>query len=337
LLTNTWAVSGLPHRGPYSTDMKSPVNDKKNLSDSIKTKAKELGFTTCGIARAEPVSEIQQNRFNSWIAEGYHGQMHYMTNHFQKRMDPAKLVEGARSVICLALNYHQKNHQHHHSLYRISQYAAGVDYHYVIKDKLSKLVEFIREQHPVENYRIFTDSAPVYERYWAIRAGLGWTGKNACLIIPGAGSYFFLAEVILDLELEYDQPFEKNHCGNCTRCLDACPTRAITAPGVIDARRCISYLTIEKKDDIPEEFHQSLCGNIFGCDICQEVCPFNVRFSSQTEEEAFKPLPAIKEWTKTEWETMDKTLFKGSFIRKHSPLSRAGFAKIANNIRFAGK
>jgi epoxyqueuosine reductase len=233
--------------------MSSPPENIETITQFIKSKALELGFSACGIAKAEPVEPLIKEKFSHWLQRGYHGTMEYMHNHYEKRMDPCQLVPGAHSVISLTINYHQKEFQHHKSHYKISQYAAGEDYHHVIKKKLFLLMELVVEKQPDINFRIFTDSAPVAERYWAQKAGLGNTGKNACLIIPRAGSYFFLAEIITDLKLEYDEPYEKDLCGKCTRCMDACPTGAITSPGEIDARKCISYLTIELKDDIADE------------------------------------------------------------------------------------
>jgi epoxyqueuosine reductase len=305
---------------------------KSHLSAMIKSKATQLGFTACGFAPANAVDEEQQQRFFGWLQKEYNGKMQYMANYTDKRMDPRELVPGALSVISLALNYHQKDFQPDDAWYKVSQYAAGLDYHYVIKEKLAILVEYIKEFTPVESHRIFADSAPVHERYWAIRAGLGWTGKNACLIIPQKGSFFFLSEIILDVELDYDTPFEKNHCGNCTRCMDACPTGAIVAPGQIDARRCTSYNTIELKDMIPTELRGKSQRFIFGCDICQNVCPHNKRFAKPYTESSFDALPSIRNWSRSDWENLDNPAFKKNFMKISSPISRAGFKKLKDNI-----
>ena len=316
-------------------DKRNP--DKNQTTQLIKAKARGLGFTACGIARAEPVSAAEQKKVSQWLGRSYNGKMQFMANHFEKRMDPTLLVPGARSIICLALNYHQKNFQPLGSHYRVSQYAAGKDYHLIIKEKLHLLLEYIKEQTNVEVARVFTDSAPVLERYWAQKAGLGWTGKNACLIIPQKGSYFFLAEILLDVDLEYDNPFEKDYCGSCTRCLDYCPTGAITSPGVIDAQRCISYLTIELKDEVPEALQDKTEQYVFGCDICQEVCPHNIKFASPTKEKDLEALPALFTWEKEDWEQMEKSAFRKNFIKKFSPLSRAGYKKLANTIQMVQK
>jgi epoxyqueuosine reductase len=308
-----------------------------SLTTLIKSKALELGFDACGVAKAESVEPTQKEKFSLWLQKRYNGAMGYIANYFEKRMDPCQLVPGARSVISLAINYHQKNFQHHDSHYKISQYAAGEDYHHVIKRKLYSLMELVVEKQPDINFRVFTDSAPVAERYWAQKAGLGRTGKNSCLIIPRKGSYFFLAEIITDLELKYDEPYKKDLCGKCTRCIEACPTGAITEPGEIDARKCISYLTIELKGDIPDEYHPYLNRFIFGCDICQEVCPHNLKFASQTREESFSPLPAIRDFTRVDWEKLEKAQFRKNFVKKRSPFVRAGFEKLKTNIGFAGE
>lgn len=294
----------------------------------------ELGFEACGIAPAGEAETLQQQKFMHWIEGGYHGKMYYMANHFEKRMNPAVLVSGAKSVICLAMNYHQKP-QPKKSFYKVSQYAAGQDYHPVLKRKLFELLDFIRQNQPLDSARVFTDSAPVLERYWAQKAGLGGVGKNTCLIIPRRGSFFFLAEIILDATLDYDTPWQKDMCGRCTRCMDACPTGAIVAPGKLDARRCISYLTIELKEHIPEEFAGKTTPCIFGCDICQTVCPHNEKFARPCSEPAFDALNAIKNWGNTQWENLDDQGFRDHFKRKNSAIARISFQKLKDNIEKA--
>ena len=311
-------------------------NKSDSISSQIKSKAAELGFDACGIASAGTVDKGIKSSFNSWLSDGRHGKMQYMENHLDKRLDPALLVPGAKSVICLAMNYHQKDFQPPDAQYKVSQYAAGKDYHTVIKRKLYVLLEFILSIVPGKNARVFTDSAPVLERYWAQKSGLGATGKNACFILPKKGSYFFLSEIIIDIELDYDTPFEKDLCGKCTRCIDACPTGAIITPGVINAKSCISYLTIELKDDIPDTFRGKTADYIFGCDICQDVCPHNIKFAVPAKEPDFQPIPAISQWSKNDWEMMDKPSYRKNFLKSGSPFARAAFQKLKGNIEFAG-
>lgn len=306
-----------------------------SISSQIRSKAVELGFDACGMAPAGEVDVEMRTRFTTWLSDCRHGKMQYMKNHMEKRLDPVSLVPGAKSVICLAMNYHRKGFQPEDAQYKISQYAAGKDYHTVIKKKLYLLLDFILSIAPGKNARVFTDSAPVLERYWAQKSGLGATGKNACLILPRKGSYFFLSEIIIDLELDYDTPFEKDLCGNCTRCIDACPTGAISAPGVIDAKSCISYLTIELKDEIPDAFRGKTADCIFGCDICQDVCPHNIKFAVPANEPEFEPIPAISQWNKNEWEMMDKPSYRKNFLKTGSPVARAAFQKLRGNIEFA--
>lgn len=310
---------------------------KSKLSAIIKAVAQELGFSACGIAKAEPVDPAEQQKFAQWLKSGFQGNMTYMESYSDKRMNPLLLVPGAKSIISLAINYHQTDHQSTDSHYRISQYAAGCDYHYVIKEKLNQMMESLSKHNNIENYRIFVDSAPVAERYWAQKAGLGWIGKNSCLIIPKRGSFFFLSEIILDTELEYDKPLSKNLCGNCTKCADACPTGAITKSGHVDAQRCISYLTIESKEDIPEELGKKMTRFIFGCDICQEVCPHNVQFAKPCSEPLLAPLAAVKNWSRSEWEALTSPLFRKNFVKTHSPIARAGFNKLQRSISLVNK
>ncbi len=302
------------------------------LAHLIKEKALELHFDAVGFAAAQQVNEKHQHQFDQWLEHNFHGKMHYMANHREKRIDPTQLVPGAKTVICLAMNYHLEDYQPPEAHYKVSQYAAGIDYHYTIKKKLYTLLDFIREHTATDSARVFTDSAPVMERYWAQQSGLGSPGKNSCLILPRKGSYYFLAEIILDVELPADLPFEKDLCGKCTRCIEACPTQAITAPGLIDASRCISYLTIELKDPIPEEFSGKTEQYVFGCDICQQVCPHNIKFATPCREPDFEALEAIASFSKSQWETMDKSTFRKCFLKKGSPLARVKFEKLKNNL-----
>jgi epoxyqueuosine reductase len=308
------------------------IHPNQYLADLIKARAEELGFAACGITHAGEVNEMHREKYFSWLEQGYNGKMEYMQNNIEKRLDPSVLVPGALSVICLAFNYQQENHQPEETRYKVSRYAAGKDYHYVIREKLYMLLAFIQEHVGVDSARVFADSAPVLERYWAQQAGLGAPGKNSNLILPRKGSFFFLSEIIIDVDLPIDKPFTKDMCGKCTRCMDSCPTGAIVAPRTINANRCTSYLTIELKDDMPAEMADKRKDYIFGCDICQKVCPHNIKFAQPTTEPQFTPLTAIQTWTDSDWENMDKSTFRKNFVKIKSPLSRAGFEKLKNTI-----
>lgn len=297
----------------------------------IKEKARELGFDFCGISRAGFLEE-EAPRLEKWLAERRHGKMEWMENHFDKRLDPTKLVEGSRSVISLLLNYYP-GEELKSSSYKISRYAYGQDYHFVLKEKLRALLEFMRTEIGEVQGRAFVDSAPVMDKVWAKKSGLGWVGKNTNLINRKAGSFFFIAELITDLELEYDGPV-KDYCGTCTRCVDACPTDALATPYVIDGSKCISYLTIELKDQIPPEFSGRMDNWIFGCDICQDVCPWN-RFATRHHEPAFDPAPGLKEMHDHEWEEITEEVFKKVF--RDSPVKRTKWAGLKRNIDFVKK
>jgi epoxyqueuosine reductase len=301
-----------------------------SYSKLIKAEAKKLGFMFCGIAKADFLKE-EAPRLEAWLKKGMHGQMQYMENHFDKRLDPRLLVEGARSVISLGLNYYSEEQQSDPLAPKISKYAYGTDYHHVIKDKLKNLLQIINEKIGQVGGRAFVDSAPVLDKAWAKKAGLGWTGKNTNLINTKSGSFFFLAELIVDLELEYDIPFTADHCGTCTRCIDACPTEAIVAPYIVDGSRCISYLTIELKNEIPSEFAQKMDNWMFGCDICQDVCPWN-RFSVLHQEPAFTPQTDLLQMSKNDWEEISEEIFQKVF--KNSPIKRTKFIGIKRNIDF---
>ena len=300
------------------------------LTQQIREKAHQQGFSFIGFARAERLDE-EALRLEKWLNSGFHGEMHYMANHFEKRVDPRQLVEGARSVICLMYNYYTPKKQADTAAPKISKYAYGRDYHFVIKAKLKELLLFIQEQAGEVNGRCFVDSAPVLERDWAQRSGMGWKGKNTLLINPKAGSYFFLAEIILDLDLDYDHPM-KDYCGTCTRCIDACPTEAIAPDGyLVDGSKCISYFTIELKEAIPEEYLGKFENWMFGCDICQEVCPWN-RFSQPHKEPAFEPHPQLLEMDKREWEEITEEVFREIF--RKSAVKRTKYKGLKRNIAF---
>ena len=299
----------------------------------IKEEAHRLGFSYAGISRAEQMEE-EARRLEAWLNKGRHGDMAYMDNHFDKRTDPRKLVPGARSVISLMYNYYTEETQEDPEAPKISKYAYGKDYHFVLKRKLKSLFYFIEEKIGKVEGRVFVDSAPVLERDWARRSGLGWMGKNTMLIHPRAGSYFFLAEVILDLELECDEPI-KDYCGTCRRCIDACPTGAISPEGyILDGSKCISYFTIELKDAIPEQYRGKFENWMFGCDICQEVCPWN-RFSRPHDEPAFEPKPELLDKTKQEWEEITEEVFRELF--RQSAVKRTQYEGLKRNIAFLKK
>lgn len=302
-----------------------------NLSVSIKKKAKELGFDACGIAEVSS-ADTEALFFDRWIAEGYHAGMKYMENYRDIRLNPAGLIEGARSVISVALNYYPAQKQSPDAP-RISYYAYGKDYHIVLKDKLRQLWQYITEEllpsiEPTPEARAFTDSAPLLERYWAWKAGLGWIGKNTNLIIPGKGSFFFLGEIVTTLELDYDSP-QENRCGDCRRCLDACPTGALESAGHLNANKCISYLTIEHKGDIPSELASCLGDRLYGCDTCQEVCPWN-RFAVPTREEAFTPSPAFLSFKKEDLADFTREDYNRIFAR--SAVKRAKYEGLIRTI-----
>jgi epoxyqueuosine reductase len=296
----------------------------------IKEAAHQLGFSFVGIARARRLDE-EADKLEAWLQQGKHGSMHYMQQHFDKRLDPTLLVPGARSVISLMYNYYTEKEQHDTAAPKISKYAYGKDYHFVIKDKLKSLVQTIETNIGAIDGRAFVDSAPVLERVWAREAGLGWVGKNTLLLNKNAGSYFFLAEIICDLELEYDSPV-KDHCGTCTACIDACPTDAIK-PYEVDGSKCISYLTIELEDEIPSGFKGKMDNWIFGCDICQQVCPWN-RFSKPHQEPQFQPKDELLNMSQSEWHEITGAVFQQLF--KNSAVKRTKFSGLKRNIDFLG-
>lgn len=299
----------------------------KTNTQKIKAIAHELGFNFCGISKAVFLEE-EAPKLEEWLRRGYQGKMGYLENHFDKRLDPTKLVPGARSVVSLVYNYYPEKNQEFKN-HKIAKYAYGQDYHFVIKDKLKGLMNRITDEIGEVEGRVFVDSAPVHERAWAAKGGLGWVGKNSLLLNREMGSFFFLAELIMDLELEPDGPM-KDYCGTCTACQDACPTDAIAQPYVVDGSKCISYLTIELKEEIPSEFTKKMEGWVFGCDICQDVCPWN-RFSKPHEEPKFEP-QGWEDFTSKDWQEMTKEVFQKVF--KKSAVKRTKFEGLKRNIQF---
>ena len=298
-------------------------------SKLIKEEAKALGFLSCGIAKAGFLAE-EAPKLEQWLQLGHHGKMHYMENHFDKRLDPTILVPGAKSVVSLLLNYHTDVKQVDPNAPKLSSYAFGQDYHTVIKDKLKLLLERLKIHIGDIEGRVFVDSAPVMDKAWAAKAGLGWVGKNTNLISKKVGSFFFIAEMIIDLELAYDLPVA-DHCGSCTACIDACPTAALTTPYQIDGSKCISYATIELKEAIPSSFKDKMEGWMFGCDICQTVCPWN-RFATPHQEAAFQPKEELLSLTAKDWQELTEETFKRVFQK--SAVKRAKFKGLKRNIRF---
>jgi epoxyqueuosine reductase len=294
----------------------------------IKAEAVRLGFGHCGISKADFLEE-EAPRLESWLMQGMHGKMTYMERNFDKRLDPRKLVEGAKSVVSLLLNYFPDEKQNPEAP-KISKYAYGADYHIVIKDKLFLFLKFIQEHIGEVGGRVFVDSAPVLDRAWAKKSGLGWIGKNSNLIHPKAGSWFFIAELILDLNLEYDHPIT-DHCGTCTRCIDACPTNAIIKPYVVDGSKCISYFTIELKEQIPVSYKNKFKDWVFGCDICQDVCPWN-RFATPHQHEALKANNEMLAMEKKDWMELTEELYQRLF--KNTAVKRAAFNGLRRNIEF---
>ncbi|WP_020535191.1 tRNA epoxyqueuosine(34) reductase QueG [Lewinella cohaerens] len=304
--------------------------DNSAAKKLILEEAHRLGFSFVGVAKADFL-EPEARRLEAWLNEGRHGKMGYLENHFDKRVDPRKLVPGAKSVISLLYNYHNPALQKDPAAPKISQYAYGEDYHFVVKDKLKSLFTYIRENIGEIDGRVFVDSAPVMERDWALKAGNGWVGKHTLLIHPKAGSYFFLAELISDLDLPADAPM-KDYCGTCRRCIDACPTDAIAPEGyLMDGSKCISYVTIELKEAIPEDFRGKMDNWMFGCDICQQVCPWN-RFATSHEEPSFNPPPDLMEMRQEDWQELTEETFRKVFRR--SAVKRTKYTGLQRNISF---
>ncbi|GAA4455054.1 tRNA epoxyqueuosine(34) reductase QueG [Rurimicrobium arvi] len=294
----------------------------------IKAEAARLGFLQCGIAEAKELTE-DARRLEQWLNKGHQGKMAYMERYFDMRIDPRRLVPGAKSVITLLLNYYPSEQQSPEAP-RIAKYAWGTDYHYVIREKLNALLAYIQQEIGAVEGRGFVDSAPVLERAWARESGIGWIGKNANLLNRQSGSFFFLATLVCDLELAYDHPFRTDHCGTCTRCMDHCPTQAIIAPGAVDSNKCISYLTIELKDEvIPAALQDKMAGWTFGCDVCQDVCPWN-RFSKPNTEPYFEPIPEVLHLSLREWQALSEQEFKRIF--KNSPIIRPKWKGMKRNL-----
>ncbi|HUH46876.1 MAG TPA: tRNA epoxyqueuosine(34) reductase QueG [Arenibacter sp.] len=304
------------------------MKNTRYYTQLIKEEAKRLGFLSCGISKAEFLEE-EAPRLEKWLRSNMNGEMQYMENYFDKRLDPTKLVEGSKSVISLLLNYYPEEKQVPDS-YKLSKYAYGQDYHPIIKSKLKALYEFITEEIGEVNGRAFVDSAPVLDKAWAAKSGLGWIGKHSNLLTQQVGSFYFIAELIVDLDLEYDSR-TTDHCGSCTACLDACPTQAIVAPYVVDGSKCISYLTIELKNEIPTDFQGKLDDWMFGCDVCQDVCPWN-RFSKAHNEPLFNSHPELLSMTKKDWDEITEEVFMKVFQK--SPVKRTKFKGLKRNIDF---
>ncbi|AMA50218.1 MULTISPECIES: tRNA epoxyqueuosine(34) reductase QueG [Flavobacterium] len=304
------------------------INNKEKYTQLIKSESLRLGFLSCGISKADFL-ETEAPRLENWLKKEMNGQMGYMNNHFDKRLDPRLLVEGAKSVISLILNYYPSQTQNQDS-YKISKYAYGQDYHFIIKDKLKDLLHFIQTEIGEVDGRVFVDSAPVLDKAWAAKSGLGWIGKNSNLITKQVGSFYFIAEIILDLDLEYDLP-TTDHCGKCTACIDACPTQAIIQPYVVDGSKCISYFTIELKDQIPQEMKGKFNDWMFGCDVCQDVCPWN-RFAKPNTIDSFSPHPDLIKFTKEDWKEITEDVFKKIF--KNSAVKRTKLEGLKRNILF---
>jgi epoxyqueuosine reductase len=305
----------------------------KEISKAIKEEAMRLGFAGCGFSKAAELAEDSE-RLRAWLHQDYHTQMGYMANHFDKRIDPTLLVEGAQSVISLLYNYYTDKLQHDPHAPVLSKYAYGKDYHFVMKEKMKQLFEFIKATHPGVDGRVFVDSAPVLDRAWARKAGLGWIGKNSNLISRKAGSFVFIGELIVNLELEYNEIPESDFCGSCTLCIEACPTGAILDNRSLDAERCISYQTIENKGEVSPDLEGFLSNRIFGCDICQDVCPWN-RNSQHHKEPDFDPAIGLLEMTTEDWANLDQEQYNRLF--RHSPVKRAGFEKLKGNLTILQK
>ncbi len=304
------------------------MNQKAHYATQIKTEAQRLGFLSCGISKAAFL-ESEAPRLEQWLNQNHQGEMQYMENHFDKRLDPTKLVDDAKSVVSLLLNYYPSEQQNPES-YKISKYAYGQDYHFVIKQKMSQLLQFIQTEIGAVSGRAFVDSAPVLDKAWAAKSGLGWIGKNSNLITKKTGSFYFIAELILDLDLEPDFA-TTNHCGSCTACLDACPTQAIVEPYVVDGSKCISYFTIELKNNLPQQMKQQFDDWMFGCDVCQDVCPWN-KFSKPHNEPLFNANPQLLSMSKKDWDEITTDVFQKTF--KNSAVKRTKFDGLKRNIDF---
>lgn len=304
------------------------MENKKNYTELIKNEAKRLGFISCGISRAEFL-EDEAPRLEKWLKMKMNGEMKYMENYFEKRLDPTKLVDDAKSIISLTYNYYPEDLQNKEAP-KVSKYAYGMDYHYVIKEKLNFFLTFIKDKIGDVHGRAFVDSAPILEKAWAAKSGIGWVGKNSNLITKQVGSFYFLAELIVDLDLDYDT-IESDHCGQCTACIDSCPTEAITEPYVVDGSKCISYFTIELKENIPQEFKGKFDDWVFGCDVCQDVCPWN-KFSKPHKEPLFQSSSELMKMSRDEWNEITEETFNKIF--KNSAVKRTGYKGLTRNLNF---
>ena len=304
------------------------MKNKKHYTALIKNEAKRLGFISCGISRAEFL-EDEAPRLEKWLKMKMNGEMKYMENYFEKRLDPTKLVDDAKSIISLTYNYYPEDLQNKEAP-KVSKYAYGMDYHYVIKEKLNFFLTFIKDKIGDVHGRAFVDSAPILEKAWAAKSGIGWVGKNSNLITKQVGSFYFLAELIIDLDLDYDT-IESDHCGQCTACIDSCPTEAITEPYVVDGSKCISYFTIELKENIPQEFKGKFDDWVFGCDVCQDVCPWN-KFSKPHKEPLFQSSSELMKMSRDEWNEITEETFNKIF--KDSAVKRTGYKGLTRNLNF---
>ena len=304
------------------------MKNKKHYTELIKNEAKRLGFISCGISRAEFL-EDEAPRLEKWLKMKMNGEMKYMENYFEKRLDPTKLVDDAKSIISLTYNYYPEDLQNKEAP-KVSKYAYGMDYHYVIKEKLNFFLTFIKDKIGNVHGRAFVDSAPILEKAWAAKSGIGWVGKNSNLITKQVGSFYFLAELIVDLDLDYDR-IESDHCGKCTACIDSCPTEAITEPYVVDGSKCISYFTIELKENIPQEFKGKFDDWVFGCDVCQDVCPWN-KFSKPHKEPLFQSSSELMKMSRDEWNEITEETFNKIF--KNSAVKRTGYKGLTRNLNF---
>ncbi len=304
------------------------MKNKKHYTELIKNEAKRLGFISCGISRAEFL-EDEAPRLEKWLKMKMNGEMKYMENYFEKRLDPRKLVDDAKSIISLTYNYYPEDLQNKEAP-KVSKYAYGMDYHYVIKEKLNFFLTFIKDKIGNVHGRAFVDSAPILEKAWAAKSGIGWVGKNSNLITKQVGSFYFLAELIVDLDLDYDR-IESDHCGQCTACIDSCPTQAITQPYVVDGSKCISYFTIELKENIPKEFKGKFDDWVFGCDVCQDVCPWN-KFSKSHKEPLFQTSSELMKMSRDEWNEITEETFNKIF--KNSAVKRTGYKGLTRNLNF---
>jgi epoxyqueuosine reductase len=316
--------------------MNPSVLSKTELTRLLKEKALQLGFAKVGIIPAEPFQQGEADYLSLWLEKGYQAEMAWMVTHYDKRRDPASLMEGTRSILCVAMNYYTQDEYNaaDPTALKIAKYARGTDYHYVVKDRLKALLAYAQTLSPDCAGRALTDSAPIMEKPLAVKAGIGWQGKNGNVILPGQGSFFFLGELLLTVELDYDVTPVANHCGSCRQCIDACPTDAIVGEGVIDANRCISYWTIEYKgEQFPQVIQENLNGWIFGCDICQDVCPWNIRFAKPTEEPLFQPRPLNQKPDLDELMALDEEAFKEHY--RKSPVKRPKIQGLRRNLNMA--